>query len=379
MNLAQVEILIIAVLTSASCALIGSFLILRKMAMMSDAISHTILLGIVVAFFITQDLSSPLLIIGATLTGLATVFLVEMLQKTKLVSEDASIGTIFPFLFSIGIILISLYAGNIHLDIDSVLLGELAFAPFDRLVIRGLDLGAKSIYVMGVIFLLDLIYIVLFYKELKIVTFDSALATAIGISPIIVHYSLMTLVSVTTVGAFNAVGAILVVALMIVPPSTAYFWVEDLKKMIIWSTIFGALSAIIGLLIAFRLDISIAGSMSVMSGVIFLIVFIFSPKKGLLTILKRRKRQKYEFAELSLLMHLLNHQEIEYEEIELKKPTIVEHLRWEEQFLNEIIERLSKYKYISIEDDLLKINDNGIEYIRNNSILKESENIQLCK
>ena len=370
MNLAQVEILIIAVLTSASCAIIGSFLILRKMAMMSDAISHTILLGIVVAFFITQDLSSPLLIVGATLTGLVTVFLVEMLQKTKLVSEDASIGTIFPFLFSIGIILISLYAGNVHLDIDSVLLGELAFAPFDRLVIKGVDLGAKSIYVMGVIFLLDLIYIVLFYKELKIVTFDSALATAIGISPIIVHYSLMTLVSVTTVGAFNAVGAILVVALMIVPPSTAYFWVEDLKKMIIWSTIFGALSAIIGFLIAFRLDISIAGSMSVMSGVIFLIVFIFSPKKGLLTILKRRKRQKYEFAELSLLIHLLNHQEIEYEEIELKIPTIVEHLRWEEEFLNEIIDRLSKYKYINIKDDLLKINNNGIEYIRNNPILK---------
>ncbi len=230
MNQAQWEILHIAMVTAAACSLPGVFLILRKMAMMSDAISHTILLGIVIAFFITHDLNSPALLIGAALMGLVTVFLVEFIQKVQKISEDSSIGLVFPLLFSIGVLLISRYAGDVHLDTDAVLLGELAFAPFDRLVINHNDLGPKSLYVMSVILLLNLCYIGLFYKELKIVTFDPMLAGVLGISPAIVHYSLMTLVSITAVGAFNAVGAILVVALMIGPPATAYFITEKLRQ-----------------------------------------------------------------------------------------------------------------------------------------------------
>ena len=137
MTSAQLEIQLIAALVAVACAIPGTFLVLRKMAMISDAISHAILPGIVLGFFITQDLNSPLLILLAAVTGVITVMLVEFIQKTGLVKEDTAIGLVFPALFSIGVILIAKNANDVHLDIDAVLLGELAFAPFDRLSVGG--------------------------------------------------------------------------------------------------------------------------------------------------------------------------------------------------------------------------------------------------
>ena len=135
------EILLIAIAVSIACAIPGVFLVLRHMSMMADAITHTVFLGIVLAFFVTEDLNSPLLLVGATVVGVGTVWLTEMIHNTGLVNEDASIGIIFPLLFSIAIILVSLYSGNAHLDVDTALLGEIAFAPFDRWIVNGTDLG----------------------------------------------------------------------------------------------------------------------------------------------------------------------------------------------------------------------------------------------
>ncbi|MGH7891402.1 MAG: metal ABC transporter permease, partial [Thermodesulfobacteriota bacterium] len=274
MSTEQIEIQIIASLVAVTCAIPGVFLVLRRMAMMSDAISHAILLGIVLAFFAVGDISSPILIIGAALSGVLTVSLVELLNRTKLVKEDASIGLVFPLLFSIGVILISKYAYNIHLDVHAVLLGEIAFAPFDRLVISGFDLGPKSMYVMGGILLLNLVFILLFYKELKVATFDAGLAAALGFTPGLLHYGLMGIVSVTAVGAFDAVGSILVVALMIAPPAAAYLLTDRLPRMIILSALIGILSAVSGFWAAILLDANIAGSMASVSGLIFLVVFL---------------------------------------------------------------------------------------------------------
>jgi len=276
---AGVEIQLIAVIVSAACALPGVFLVLRKMSMMSDSITHTILMGIVLAFFLTEDLSSPLLIAGAALMGVATVWLTETLMNTRLMSEDSAVGIVFPLLFSIAIILITRYAGSVHLDTDSVLLGELAFAPFDRLVVFGVDIGAKAIYTSGALLLINVILITVFYKELKIVTFDPMLASLLGFSPGLVHYGLMTLVSLTAVGAFEAVGSVLVVAFMIGPPLTAYMLTDDLKKMLLLSAGFGALSGILGYHAALLPDVSIAGSMAVTTGLIFAVVFILAPKR----------------------------------------------------------------------------------------------------
>ena len=157
MTSAQVDVLLVAVVVAAACAIPGTFLVLRRMAMMSDAISHTVLLGIVLAFFVVADLSSPILIVGAALVGLLTVVLVEAVSRTGLVREDTAIGLVFPALFSIAVILISGLAGNVHLDSDAVLLGEIAFAPFNRFTSFGVDLGPVALWVMGAILLINLL------------------------------------------------------------------------------------------------------------------------------------------------------------------------------------------------------------------------------
>lgn len=354
----QIEIQIIAVIVAVACALPGTFLVLRKMSMMSDSITHTILLGIVLAFFITHDLSSPLLIAGAALVGVATVWLTELLSRTRLLAEDAATGVVFPLLFSIAIILITRYADSVHLDTDSVLLGELAFAPFDRMLIGGIDIGAKAIYTTGILLLINLAAIILFFKEAKIATFDPMLAAILGFSPALVHYGLMTLVSLTTVGAFQAVGSVLVVAFMIGPPVTAYLLTDDLKQMLILSSAIGAVNAVLGYQSAALLDVSIAGSMAVVTGLVFMLVFIFAPSKGLVSSMLRHRNQKLEFAKMIFLFHLANH-ESGAENLEAGIDTMQAHLHWTSEFTLKIVKTLEHNGYIQLYGNLAKLTEEG--------------------
>ena len=289
-----VEITLIDVIVAIACALPGVFLVLRGTTMVSDAITHTVLLGIVLAFFITQDLNSPLLMIGATLVGLASVWAIEALQNTRLVSSDAAIGIIFPLFFSIAIVLITRYAGDIHLDADAVIMGELAFAPFRRLILFGIDVGPRALWTMSVILLGNGLFIYLFFKELKVTTFDAAFAASIGISPVIVHYALMTSVSLTAVGAYDSVGSILVVGFMVGPALTAYLLTHSLKKMIGLTVVFAMINSIIGVILAFSIDTTIAGMIAVVTGLTTLIVFVFSPRKGLVkaSVVRRREQKR---------------------------------------------------------------------------------------
>ena len=334
----QLEIQLIAIVTAVACALPGVFLVLRRMTLMSDAISHAILPGIVLAFFLTENLSSPLLIVAAAGTGVLTVcFFVELLQRTKLVKEDAAIGLTFPALFSIGVILISRFAGNVHLDMDAVLLGELAYAPLNRLETFGYDLGPASLYVMGTILLLNLVFILLFYKELKLATFDASLAATLGFAPTIIHYGLMTLVSVTTVGAFDAVGSILVVALIAGPPATAYLMTDELSRMLILSAVIGSVNAISGYWLAFLFDVSIAGSIATVTLLVFGLIFMVVPNRGLIAIALRRSRQKWEFAQTMLVIHLFNHEGLPEAEAESEIAHLHEHLRWDPTFATQVV------------------------------------------
>ena len=221
------------------------------------------------AFFAVNDLSSPFLLIGAAAMGPITVWLTELLSKTRTVSEDAATGIVFPLLFSAAVILITKYAGTAHLDTDSVLLGELAFAPFDRMVIFGFDLGAKGLYVSGSLLLINIVFTAVFYKELQVVSFDPVLAAVMGFSPVILHYSLMTVASLTAVGAFEAVGSVLVTAFMIAPAASAYLITENLKKMLFIAVGIGLLSGLLGYHTAVLLDVSIAGCMACWTGVFF--------------------------------------------------------------------------------------------------------------
>nr|WP_314531952.1 metal ABC transporter permease [uncultured Fusobacterium sp.] len=274
---ANLTIQLIAILISISCSLLGVFLVLKSMSMLTDTISHTVLLGIVLSFFVVHDLSSPFLIVGATLVGLFTVYLVELLKNTNLIKEDAAIAVVLSILFSIAVILISRYTANIHLDIDAVLLGELAFAPFYKIEIFGMNI-VKGILTSGIILILNIIFISTFFKELKISTFDKTLASVLGLFPTLVHYLLMTLVSVTAVVSFDAVGATLMISFMIGPAATAYLVAKNLKAMIFYSILVGCLSSIIGFYLARFLDVSISGSIAVVIGLIFFITLILKRK-----------------------------------------------------------------------------------------------------
>lgn len=358
MSSAQLEIQLIASLVAIACAIPGTFLVLRKMAMISDAISHSILPGIVVGFFITQDLNSPLLILLAALTGVLTVVLVEKIQQTKLVKEDTAIGLVFPALFSIGVIMIAKYANDVHLDIDAVLLGELAFTPFDRIYYEGMDLGPKSLWVIGVILLLTLTLLFAFYKELKMSTFDAGLATSLGFSPAIIHYGLMSVASITTVGAFDAVGAILVVALMIAPAASAYLLTTNLTKMIVLACFFGVFSAIAGYWSANYLDASIAGSIATMLGVVFFIVYLFAPSKGLIAVLYREKQQRIEVSLITFILHLKNHQE----EKERHVNHLNEHINWQKIKSKTVLNLGLKNNLFTIDNDIVSLTEKGNEF-----------------
>lgn len=322
------EIQAIAVLVAVSCSLVGVFLVLRRMALLSDAITHTVLLGIVIGFFATNSLTSPLLIVGATITGVLTVALVEGLRRTRLMKEDAAIGIVFPALFSVAVILIARFADQVHLDTDAVLLGELAFAPFRRLEVAGTDIGPVTLWLMAGIAALNLGFVLLFYKELKLTTFDPALAAALGIVPGVVQYAFMTVVSVTAVGAFDAVGSILVVALMIAPPAAAYLLSDRLPVVLGLSALLGATAAIAGFWFAWLVDVSFAGAMAGAAGVIFLATFLAAPERGIVAMQRRRRRQRVEFAVRMLTIHLHHHEGSPEAEEECRESHLHEHLRW---------------------------------------------------
>ncbi len=358
MTSAQLEIQLIASLVAIACAIPGTFLVLRKMAMISDAISHSILPGIVVGFFITQDLNSPLLILLAALTGVLTIVLVEKIQQTKLVKEDTAIGLVFPALFSIGVIMIAKYANDVHLDIDAVLLGELAFTPFDRLFYNGMDLGPKSMWVIGIILALTLVLLFAFYKELKLSTFDAGLATSLGFSPTIIHYGLMSVASVTTVGAFDAVGAILVVALMIAPAAAAYLLTTNLTKMIVLACFFGVFSAIAGYWAANYLDASIAGSIATMLGLVFLVVYLFAPSKGLIAVLYREKQQQIEVSLITFILHLKNHSDLKERHVN----HLNEHINWQKVRSKTVLNLALKNNFVTINNSIVSLTEKGNQF-----------------
>lgn len=356
---ASVEIQLIAVIISVACAMSGTFLVLRKMSMMTDSITHTILFGIVVAYFATKDLNSPLLIIGAAVVGVFTVWLTELVVKTKLVSEDSAIGLVFPLLFSLAIILVTKFADSVHLDVDTVLLGELAFAPFERMEVFGHDIGSVGLWLGIVLLLINLLFIVILFRVLKLSTFDTLLATILGFSPVIIHYSLMTVVSITAVGAFQAAGSILVIAFMIVPPATAYLLSNNLKVIIFLSGAIGAVSSLLGYQLARALDASIAGAIAVVAGIIFVVVLITAPKRGVVSVILKRRRLREEFRDFTLLFHLKNHQGTELENTENYIGTLTDHFHWNERKMNKVLRKLNDEGKIAIDGEIVKLTKLG--------------------
>jgi manganese/zinc/iron transport system permease protein len=297
-------VLLVGSLVAASCALVGSFLVLRRLALLGDAISHAVLPGIAIAFLVSGERAALPMLLGAGALGLLTVLLVELFHRTGRLKEDASIGVVFPALFSIGVILIAHYASQVDLDLDCVLYGEIAYTPWDLLLVGDRSLGPEALWLNGGTLALNALLVGLLYKELKVSTFDPGLAATLGFSPALLHYLLMAAVSVTVVGAFESVGAILVVAMLVVPPATAYLLTDRLGPMIGLGMGLGVVSALGGYGLARVLDASIAGAMATVAGGLFAVALLASPHHGLVARLVAHRRLARRLARQLLLLHL---------------------------------------------------------------------------
>ena len=334
------EVFAVLAVTAAACAVLGSFLVLRRMALLTDAIGHVLLLGIVLAYLWTQDLASPFLIVSAALTGLVTVGLVETVSRSRYVKEDAAIGLVFPALFALGVILTTLFTRNIHLDVDRVLLGSPELAPLNRFETASFDFGPKSGVILTAVLALNAAFVVAFFKELKLATFDPLLATTLGFAPTILHYSLMGLVSLTAVTAFGAAGPVLVLAFFVVPAAAAYLLTDRLGVMVPLGVAIGVAGAFIGTFIGFWKGVTLSGTVAVVMGTLFAIALVGSPRHGLITQMVRRARQRRDFYGTLLAIHLMQHEGTSAEAEESRLTSLPRHLGWSDPFARIVVDRV---------------------------------------
>ncbi len=357
----SMQIALVAVAAGLACSLAGVFLVLRRMAMMADAISHAILPGLVAGYVLAKGPNILAGFVGAAAAGLLTVVLVEALTKSRRVKQDAAIGLVFPALFALGVLIISKFFANVHIDTDAVLYGEIAFAPFDTWVVNGRDLGPQSLWVLGGLSLFNAGFLALFYKELKLSTFDAGLAASLGFLPAVLHYLLMGVVAVTTVGAFSAVGAILSVALIIVPPVTSSLLTKRLPIQIGLSMAIGGGCALLGYGAAAYWNVSISGMIATVLGVVFLAALLGAPGQGLIAQALRRRSQRTQFATEVLIVHLATHEATPEQAQESTLLHIERELGWSSERAAMIARRASQRGLVHYSDGSFQLTTSGHE------------------
>jgi manganese/zinc/iron transport system permease protein len=258
-----------------SCSLLGAFLVLRKVVMVGDAISHSVLPGIAIAYVFSQSFDSYFILLGAAVFGVFTTVIIDFFHKKLKLQEDASIGITFTWLFALGVIIISLFTEkNTDLDQDCVLFGDLGISFLDKIIVGGLFYGTRSMWMIFPIFILILGFIIKGWKGLQLISFDVEYAKSKGVNVSFWHYSFMLLVSVTTVMSFESVGAILVVGLLSIPPATAFLISEKLNKLLVLSCVFSTISCVLGILGSIYFDVTMSSSIVVVSGILFVIVWL---------------------------------------------------------------------------------------------------------
>jgi manganese/zinc/iron transport system permease protein len=267
-------IIFTASLVAINCALMGSFLVMRKMVMIGDAISHSVLPGIFIAYWISGSTASLPILIGASLSGILATLMIEWFTKKARLQSDAAIGVSYTLLFAIGIILISKFGANADLDQQCVLYGEIEYVSLWLQPILGGLMLPKQAIILLVVCILLIGAVIWGYKGLFITTFDPNFALSTGVAVTFWHYFLMSGVSLTTVVSFESVGAILVIAFLSGPPAIAYLLTEDFKKMILLACTIGIACSAAGYYAAKWLDVSVAGSISTVIGIVFVIVFV---------------------------------------------------------------------------------------------------------
>lgn len=303
---------LVGLAVSTSCALVGCFLVLRRMSLLGDAISHAVLPGLVIGFMISGTRDLPPMLIGAVLAGLLTTYLTQALARRAQLDEDAGMGIVFTSLFALGVILITSYHSQVDLDPGCVLYGALETSGLDTVTILGLE-PPRQLIPLSVMLLIDLVFVLVLWKELKISSFDPALATTLGLSAGLMHYVLMTLVACTTVASFEAVGSILVIAMLIVPGATAHLLTDRLGRFVMIAVGSSWVSTIGGYALADTFDTNAAGMMTVASGALFGGVVLVAPRHGLLARWTRNLRLGLRIVQEDLLSHFYRYQEREHE------------------------------------------------------------------
>jgi manganese/zinc/iron transport system permease protein len=298
-------IILVAVLAAVSCALPGCFLVLRRMSLMGDAISHAILPGLVVAFLISQNRAGLPMFLGAVVVGLLTAVLTESLRRVGRVDESASMGVVFTSLFAVGVVLISVFARQVDLDPNCVLNGNLEALPFSPDKLR------QVVFSLSAILLVNALLVVVLFKEFRITSFDPQLSSTLGINSTLMHFLLMTMTALTTVAAFEAVGAILVVAMLIVPAATAQLMTDRLSVMVTLAAVMAAIFAVGGHLFAVTLPaatgipgVDVAGMIAVVGGAGLVSAAVFAPRLGLLSRLRHHRRLARQIIVDDLLLSL---------------------------------------------------------------------------
>lgn len=258
----MLEVLLILLAVGSSCGLIGSVLVVRNQAMLADALSHSVLLGIVLGFFVSHSLDSPLLLFGAAVFGLLTVLAIEGLHTRKL-AQDAATGLLFTFFFALAVILISLFARNVHLDLDMVLMGEVLFAPLNRLDFLGLPLPLALVKSVGLLLVL-LVFFSLNFQSLTLYLLDKEQAKLQGIATKRLELGLIFLVSLTTVSSFEAVGSMAVIVFLLAPSMAALPWSKHFCQFLVFGQCCAILMIVLGFGLASWLDLTMSGTCSVM-------------------------------------------------------------------------------------------------------------------
>lgn len=299
-------IVLTGIVTNVACAVIGAYLVLRRMSLMGDAISHAVLPGLVVAFLLSGSLGIVPLFVGAAVVGLLTTFLTQSLHQYARVPSDASMGVVFTSLFALGVVMVKKYVAGLHFDVACVYEGALEYVPFAEPVF-GLP---RPLFTTLVVLVLNVAVITLLWKELKVSSFDASLATTMGFSATAMHYLVMMLAAITSVASFEAVGSILVVAMLIVPPSTAHLLCDRLGTMVVLSAVVGALAAIIGYLLGSWFDTNYAGMMTVAAGGMYALAVLLSPRYGLVSSLARNLRMSLKVLRDDLLSMLYRVEEL---------------------------------------------------------------------
>lgn len=258
-------ITIVAGLVATGCALLGSFLVVRRQALLTDAVSHAVLPGIVAAWLVSGSRDPIPVIVGASVFAVLCVLLVELLEGTGLVRTDGAIGLVFPALFSLGVLGVNRWTEDIHLDLDATVYGEIAFIPFDTIALGGSDVPRAAI-VTGIAVLLDVLLVAFGWRILRAASFDPGFAASVGVRVRLVSRLLLVATAMTAVVAFESVGAVLVITLFIVPASAGVVAASRMQGVVLVAIIVGWIAAAIGWQSALQWDTSVGGVMGIVAG-----------------------------------------------------------------------------------------------------------------